>query len=632
MRRKIKCGGRARRKAALGADGAIMAAATLTAAGMNVAATMKSASDQARATVDSAKTQAKSIEAQTKNNTELQKQALSVQAQQKQEERDLMNDMNMTMQMMAGRQNMNDMLNASRLQAKYGGKGARKNKKRSKLKAMQPSYGGATNLVETTDGGNAVPIAIDENGYGIYELRGDNHKQYHKTKGGKYKSGVGVRTSSGEVVEGEGSKTYKPGELYVKDYDDDYFLSRHNINGFNPTDAVLAGMNPREAFIIQEMNKETLGVNDDGSKAKYGGRCHKLKYGGRPKAYMGMNMFGVPVGRIVGGGSSTIGIGLNPNSSSPVGSNTSNNSNTRSGGMGGYTGAIVGAGANLIGAGLNWLGNHFAGRKMARANQQAGDIIANAYNNLKTIDMDFVDKKLGLSEEAPQVLAAIRDPHIITKPMEERINRDARYERRMVNDTTMSSAARQQRLAAINDRGQQRLGELAANANAQREAVLDKNMEAINQASMANVNSKIQWQRDNNALRLDLAKYNNDIENTKITGAAQAQADAIMGASQARSSATLAGWSGLGQALTSGAAGFASTYDGLRQERQNWLDVMAGATNEGQINAAIGRNDKIGRDYAYQQYRSYMAILAQDPTNKVAREYANRLKAAYNFV
>lgn len=632
MRRKMKCGGKARRKAAFGADGAVMAAATLAAAGMTVGATLKAASDQARATVDSAKTQSKSIEAQTKNNTELQKQALSVQAQQKQEERDLMTDMNMTMQMMAGRQNMNDMLNANRLQAKYGGKGARKGKKRNKLKAMQPSYGGATSPVETTDGGQAVPIATDYNGFGIYELRGDNHNQYHKAQGGKYKSGVGVRTNSGEIVEGEGSKTNNPGELYIKDYNDDYFLSRHNINGFNPTNAVLNGMDPREAFIIQEMNKEALGVNDDGSKAKYGGRYHKLKYGGRPKAYMGMSMLGVPVGRIVGGGSNTIGIGLNPNSSSPVGSNASNNSNTRSGGMGGYTGAIVGAGANLIGAGLNWLGNHFAGRKMARANQQAGDIIANAYNNLKTIDMDFVDKKLGLSEEAPQVLAAIRDPHIITKPMEERINRDARYERRMVNDTTMSSAARQQRLAAINDRGQQRLGELAANANAQREAVLDKNMEAINQASMANVNSKIRWQRDNNALRLDLAKYNNDIENTKITGAAQAQADAIMGASQARSSATLAGWSGLGQALTSGAAGFASTYDGLRQERQNWLDVMAGATNEGQINAAIGRNDKIGRDYAYQQYRSYMAILAQDPTNKVAREYANRLKAAYNFV
>ena len=218
----MKCGGKPkRRKAGLGADGALMAAATITAAGMNMAATMRAAKQQADAAIKNAQTQAKSIEDQTKNNTQLQKDSIAFQTEQKQQDRDLMNDINMTMQMMAGRQNSNDILNANRMEAKYGGKGSKKNKKRNKLRAMHPFYGGANGLVETTDGGIAVPLFIDENGYGVYELRGDSHEQYHKVQGGKYKSGVGVRTRTGEIVEGEGSKTNRPGELYVKDYDGD---------------------------------------------------------------------------------------------------------------------------------------------------------------------------------------------------------------------------------------------------------------------------------------------------------------------------------------------------------------------------------------------------------------------------
>lgn len=596
----MKCGGRTRRKAAFGADGAVMAAATLTAAGMNVGATLKSASQQANAAIENAKTQAKSITEQTKNNEALQKETLAIQGEQRQQEMDLMNDMNMTMQMMAGRQNMNDMMNASRLQAKYGGKGSRKGKKRTKLKSTQPSYGGAPNLVETTDGGNAVPIAIDENGYGVYELRGDNHKQYHKTKGGKYKSGVGVRTSSGEIVEGEGSKTGKPGELYVKDYGDDYFLSRHTINGFNPTDAVLAGMNPREAFDIQETNKDILGIRDDEAMAKFGGRKHKLKYGGRNKA-----AYGYP-GNLNGGATF---FDTPWNTSSPVGNNISSSSgNTRSGGGSSFWndwgGAAIGAGANVVGAGLNWLGNYFAGKRIAKANQKSADILSDAYSKIHGIDMDIADSILGLSKEAPQTLAVIRDPHIVSKPMEERINRDVRYERRLINNASISSASRQQRLAGVNDRSQQRLSEVAANANNQREAVLDKNMEYLNQAIMANVNSKIQWNRDNSALRLDLAKYNNDIDNRKTMGIAQVQADANMAAAQARTDANIAGWSGLANALTGSAQGFASTWTGLRQERNNWNNILVGANLENQVAASINRNDSLGTQSALNLYNS----------------------------
>ena len=74
MRYRLKCGGKPRRKAFAGADGAIMAAATLAASAANVAAQSRSASTQAKAMEDNAKAQAKAIERQTNNINQLQQE------------------------------------------------------------------------------------------------------------------------------------------------------------------------------------------------------------------------------------------------------------------------------------------------------------------------------------------------------------------------------------------------------------------------------------------------------------------------------------------------------------------------------------------------------------------------------
>ena len=88
-RRKLKCGGKTRRKALFGSDGAIMAAATLAAAGMTTAATISAAKSQAKAAIESAKTQAQSIKEQTANNNNLQKESIDFTRQQNQENRQL---------------------------------------------------------------------------------------------------------------------------------------------------------------------------------------------------------------------------------------------------------------------------------------------------------------------------------------------------------------------------------------------------------------------------------------------------------------------------------------------------------------------------------------------------------------
>ena len=142
MRYKLKNVGKSRPKALFGVDGAINAAATLAAAAMTTAATIKAANQQAKAVESSARTQADAIKAQTDNNTSLQKETMSFQRQINQENRQQQKDIQTTLQLMSGQQNMNDRLKSTQEGAKYGGRPKRK--KLSKMTSDTLSYGGAT--------------------------------------------------------------------------------------------------------------------------------------------------------------------------------------------------------------------------------------------------------------------------------------------------------------------------------------------------------------------------------------------------------------------------------------------------------------------------------------------------------
>ena len=159
---KLKNGGKPRHKAFLGADGAITAAATLAAAGITAAATANAAKQQSKAIESSAKTQAESIKQQTSNNTALQKESISFTRQQNQENRQQQQDIQTTLQMMAGQENMNDRMEANKMTVKYGGK-----TKKTSLKSS-PFYGGASTPFRVTDGGAVLPLQIDNNGFGLY--------------------------------------------------------------------------------------------------------------------------------------------------------------------------------------------------------------------------------------------------------------------------------------------------------------------------------------------------------------------------------------------------------------------------------------------------------------------------------
>lgn len=583
MRYKLKNRGKSRPKAIFGVDGAITAAATLAAAGMTTAATLKAANQQSKAVESSARTQAEAIKAQTANNTDLQKESINFQRQINQENRQQQQDIQTTLQLMAGQQNMNDRLKATQEVAKYGGRPKRK--KLSKMTSDIPSYGGARIPFRVTDGGGVIPIQIDDAGYGLYELYGNDHDHYHKTSRGKYKSGVGIKFADGSTIEGEGNQNSNQGELlYVTPYDN-MFISKHNIKGFNPAKAVQEGMHPQDAFDAQQKIKAIYGINDDGSKsnksfykqvAKCGGH-RRLKCGGRVKKGNG---------------------GFWQN----------------------YAGATYNAAGNLLGAGITAIGNGIAGRKLSNAYNNAGNILADAYSQMHGIDLSEISR----SDYTPaHVMAAVSNADTNINPQLERIRRDAAAQTKQVNNSTMSSAVRQQRLAGINDRSLQRATEQYAYKQNEDQKIQQANAERIQQASAANAQLDAQANQEYAKSRLALMQYNNDIENSKIAGAAQARADAMTQSSSAKATALQNSMNTIGSALAASGQGFANSYNAMNKAKTDYENVMIGADTASKVDTVIIKNDETSAKALYDSFK--------DSSNPINQEYARRLNNKFNF-
>lgn len=249
------------------------AAATLTAAGIQAAATAAAAVVQAKASRDAAKTQAtniksaaekqaEAIKAQSDSNKENTEKSLDLMREQHDEEIAMQKDMQLDIQRAMGQQNENARLEQGKIQVRNGGLAKGKGKRRMTMPHSFLQGGNMPFIV--TDGGNAIPLGTTPEGYNLYEVRGNDHDHYHKAQGGKNKTGVGFHFADGSVVEGEGNQNTNQGEYLLTTPTDAAFISKHSIDGFNPVKAVNAGMNPMQAFILQEQIKKANGISDDG--------------------------------------------------------------------------------------------------------------------------------------------------------------------------------------------------------------------------------------------------------------------------------------------------------------------------------------------------------------------------------
>ncbi len=299
----------------------------VAAAGIQAAATLAAAATQAKASRDAAKTQAaniksaaekqaEAIKAQSDSDKENTEKSLDLMREQHDEEIAMQKDMQLDIQRAMGQQNEDARLSQGKIQVRNGG--LAKGKGKSRL-AMPHSFlqGGNMPFI-VTDGGNAIPLGTTPEGYNLYEVRGNDHEHYHKAQGGKNKTGVGFHFADGSVVEGEGNQNTNQGEYLLTTPTNAAFISKHSIDGFNPVKAVNAGMNPMQAFLLQEQIKRANGISDDGKGnsnppvKKNGGMIYTrgtsnilqpyypsdlsrrtLKCGGRTKASLGDFLSGI---------------------------------------------------------------------------------------------------------------------------------------------------------------------------------------------------------------------------------------------------------------------------------------------------------------------------------------------------
>lgn len=121
----------------------------------------------------------------------------------------------------------------------------------------QKQYAVGGKIPNVVAGGIAQPL-----GNNFFYMNGRKHSQGGIDIGPSDKTGIEVE--DGEVVETNGN------ELKV-------YSAQPIINGVSPAKLVMGGANPNKVFKAQEDFKDRNGINDDGTKAKYGKEKHVAK-------------------------------------------------------------------------------------------------------------------------------------------------------------------------------------------------------------------------------------------------------------------------------------------------------------------------------------------------------------------
>lgn len=121
----------------------------------------------------------------------------------------------------------------------------------------QKQYAVGGKVPNVVAGGIAQPL-----GNNFFYMNGRKHSQGGIDIGPSDKTGIEVE--GGEVVETNGN------ELKV-------YSAQPILNGASPAQLVMGGANPNKVFKAQEDFKDRNGINDDGTKAKYGKEKHIAK-------------------------------------------------------------------------------------------------------------------------------------------------------------------------------------------------------------------------------------------------------------------------------------------------------------------------------------------------------------------
>lgn len=673
--RKLKNGGR--RKAPFGSqEAAILAAAginvagSLAAAGIGASATKQAAQDQAKAAITSAQKQAQAIKDQSAKSKELQQESQEFVKEQNAENRELQKDIQLQLQMLTGQQNVNDRLEASKIQVKNGGS----TKRKLRLAGKSPSLlRGSENMpFVVTDGGTVIPIGRTPEGYDMYEIVGNDHEHYHKAQGGKNKTGVGIKFADGNVIEGEGNQNTNQGEIMVNTPHNAYFISKHSIAGFNPAKMTLGGMHPLQAYVIQEQLKAANGISDDGKHNS--SPVEKKLLGGEPNSFIDMyNQVGPQMG-VDTVGDTTVGVasqftdekrslkcggktrrkaplgdvfrlnnldygdrnwitGFNfnkpavVNNGKPV-STTQSFTATRGSGFGGWlsrnadlVGAGIGALGNVGGALITTAANRSAANIVADAQNRAANLMADAYRSLTGIDMNSIRRE---DYAAAHAMPALQAPVSFAQQGISKIDRSLNRTLANAGKYSASGAAAQERMSRAEVNAQDARNEVYSEDQKQMQNIRQANAERVSRAAELNAQLDTQANREYASAYLDALQYNNDINNQKILGAAGALSEGAINSANTMSAAQTSNAQAWANALLGGTQGFTSSLSAMADRKAKLASALLGAGSDSQASyyATLA-----SRGEAKQQYDAliaqYNAAKDEDTKKRLARQINN---------
>lgn len=612
-------------------------AATLAAAGINAAATLVSAGLASRATKTAAKQQADAINAQAikqanamaeinRKNKELQEENIEFMKEENAENRAIQKNMQMQLQMAMGQQNGNDRLEASKLKVKCGGSARKLAKGGNVATSFLRGFDNTTNNLPftVTDGGGAMHLGTTPYGYDLYELYGNDHEHYHQIGNGKNKSGVGIKFADGNVIEGEGNQNSSKGEKMLVTPNNAYFISKHNIKGFNPAKAVDEGMDPVKAYNIQENIKAMYNIKDNGTVGSYKtpvGRNRRLARAGSSLRLT--DIYGNP---IIDSNSISGDSGINSGlfgkvSNDDGGSNNSLNSQ--------LIGAGINAAGNLGGAIITSVGNRKAARTLGDAYMKQANIMADAYRNLQTIDLNSLSND---DFKAAHAMATIQAP--ISQAAQALSGVDRQLQRRLSN-AGKYSASGASAISRMNDAeidAQDAKNRIYTADQELMQKIRQANANRITETAIKNAELDTQALHNRTQTMQSLRQYNNDIANERIMGVAESMAQGIGNVAGIHAQTKAANANAFANALTNSSKSFADTLSSMAKTRADYENVLVGADTENKITSVIMKNDRVNAKSLYDALLDTESDETLDEdTRRKARTYLTMLNGKFKF-
>ena len=634
-RKKAKCG---RKKAPFGTQEAailtaagINAAASTAAAAVGASATKDAANRQAQATTAAAQRQAQAIKTQTESSKEYQLQAQNFIKDQNTESRELQKDIQMQLQMLTGQQNVNDRLEASKLVVKNGGRTKPRYSLQGNNTAFRVTDGGyVIPIGNTPEGYNLFEIRGNDHEH-YHKAPGGKNKTGVGIKfaDGNVIEGEGNQnTNQGEYMLQTPNAAYFISKHSIAGFNPAKAVNmgmhplvayniqeqQKQINGItddgkktsSPVEnnkKLAGGLIPNIYTMYNQttpkLETDTVGdtavgvayASKDKNQMKCGGKKRTLKCGGkvRKKAYNGYLKLFVPSYNFNSnnGFTNVESIGqnmLNPTLTKPsIISNNNKYITTRSSGS--FWNNI---GTDLIGAGLSSLGNiggawitsnanRYAANKLAEAYNTSSNLLADAYRNLKTIDLNSIKRE---DYAAAHAMPALQAPISQSAAPIAAVNRQLQRRLSNAGKYSASSAAAQNRMASAEIDAQDAKAKIETANQEQIQKIRQANAERVTQASMQNAQNDIKANKQYSNVYLNLLKYNNDIENQRLLGSAGALSEGAINAAGAIANAHTANATAWNNAMVNSGQSFANTLSAMATRKADLEKVMLGASGD----------------------------------------------------